>query len=219
MTNVKLHGLLGDFIGKKEYYLSIKSAGEAIRAIHILSGKRLFPFLQEKDKENIKYQVLINGRPFETEKKLTIENIEDIKTSELCLKNPNIKTIDIIPVIEGMGGGNLGSILSIVAGVILIAVGFWTGIGTVMGAALIVGGLGLVAAGVINLLTQPPKFDDFEAISGNRRSSYLFEGSQNVAREGLPIPVVYGRLLVGSVVVSATYEVSDIPADLNELTV
>ena len=91
MTNIKLHGLLGDFIGKKEYNLSIKSVSEAIHAINVLSGKRLYPFLQVKDRENVKYQILINGRSFETDRELLPENLEDIRNSELCLKNPNIK--------------------------------------------------------------------------------------------------------------------------------
>lgn len=218
MTNIKLHGMLGKAIGQ-EWNLKISSVAEAIRAIQILSKKKLFNFLYEKDKENVKYQVLINGRDFEANSPLSIDNLESIKNSELCIKNPNIKTIDIVPIIEG--AGSFGSYLAIIAGVILIAVGvilMATGIGGPLGAAFIVAGAGLLMAGVINLLTQPPQFDDFNEISGNRRSSYMFDGPQNVAREGIPVPIGYGRLLVGSAVISATYEVTDIRSDVNEVT-
>jgi len=55
---------------------------------------------------------------------------------------------------------------------------------------------------VVNLIIQaifkPPKPKD--AIE---TSSYLFAGTENVAGQGVPVPVGYGRLLVGSVVVSA----------------
>ena len=35
------------------------------------------------------------------------------------------------------------------------------------------------------------------------RKSYSFSGVQNTSRQGVPVPVVYGEVLVGSVVISA----------------
>ena len=60
----------------------------------------------------------------------------------------------------------------------------------------------IVVAIVIGLVMQnifkPPKPKD--AIETN---SYLFAGTQNVAAQGVPVPLGYGRLRVGSVVLSA----------------
>ncbi len=67
------------------------------------------------------------------------------------------------------------------------------------------GGLGLIAAGIINLLSTPPKLEDFKGAS--RRGSYLFEGPENTVGEGGPVPLVYGQLLVGSATVATTYNI------------
>jgi predicted phage tail protein len=35
------------------------------------------------------------------------------------------------------------------------------------------------------------------------KRSYSFSGVQNVSRQGVPVPVVYGEVLIGSIVISA----------------
>jgi hypothetical protein len=97
--------------------------------------------------------------------------------------------------------------LTVVIGVALIWVG---GVGLLAGAGwssmygmAVVAGIGLVAAGVANLLTPDPEFDDFREIEGGGRAPYTFSGPQNVIREGGPVFVGYGRLLVGSQVIQA----------------
>jgi predicted phage tail protein len=35
------------------------------------------------------------------------------------------------------------------------------------------------------------------------RKSYSFSGIQNTSRQGVPVPIVYGETVVGSVVISA----------------
>jgi hypothetical protein len=51
---------------------------------------------------------------------------------------------------------------------------------------------------IMQALFKPPK--QKEAVETN---SYIFGGTQNVAGQGIPVPLGYGRLRVGSVVVSA----------------
>jgi predicted phage tail protein len=41
--------------------------------------------------------------------------------------------------------------------------------------------------------------------------SYLFDGPTNTAGEGGPIPIGYGRLLIGSKTISATYIPNYVP--------
>tara|TARA_Y100000310_G_scaffold339985_1_gene434364 strand:- start:670 stop:1446 length:777 start_codon:yes stop_codon:yes gene_type:complete len=52
---------------------------------------------------------------------------------------------------------------------------------------------------IMQALFKPPK-----AKEQKETRSYLFAGTQNVAAQGIPVPLGYGRLKVGSVVVSAT---------------
>jgi predicted phage tail protein len=56
----------------------------------------------------------------------------------------------------------------------------------------------IVVSLVMQAIFKPPKPKD--AIETN---SYLFAGTQNVAAQGVPVPIGYGRLRVGSVVISA----------------
>lgn len=211
IVKVRFYGVLGQEFGK-EFNLAVKSVGEAIHAINILKKRKLYTWLAEHDKKGQTYKVLINNKPFRTSEDLS--RIENVSNTELVINNENLKTVDVVPVIEG-ADGDIQAIFTIVLGVILIAVGFWSGVGPVIGTALVVAGLGLIAGGVINFLMKPPQFEDFREIAGGGRTSYLFNGPQNTTREGGPVPIVYGHLVVGSQVISASYNIQYVSANLD----
>ena len=50
------------------------------------------------------------------------------------------------------------------------------------------------------MLTPVPEQPDFEGADG--RGGFAFSGLENVSQEGIPVPVVYGEVIVGSVVLS-----------------
>ena len=138
--------------------------------------------------------------------------------------------IHIIPVISGAGGDTFNTIL---LGAALIGASFFfpgaglfgtqsfsgalaagsqsaipfvgaTGVaggtvGTLIGTGLSAIGAGVVLQGVGNMLypTQTPDFED------NPQISFNFAGTQNTARAGTPVPIVYGKCFVGSSVLSA----------------
>ena len=209
-VKITLFGDLGKKVGKN-WNLAVESVGEAIRFIEHTTKKKLYKYLLEKDKEGIRYRVLINNRDFVSEKPLDVNDLDTVRNSELVMKRKDLKTIDIIPVIEGADDGGifatiLGALL-IVVGVILLFTPF-----APLGTGLIIAGLGLVAAGVTVLLSQPPDFQPFQEIEGGGAASYLFNGPQNTTREGGPVPVGYGRLLIGSQVISASYDIIDYEA-------
>jgi predicted phage tail protein len=96
--------------------------------------------------------------------------------------------------------------------VALIALASFVGLGAVAGVALnsLVFGVGvsLVLGGVAQLLTPVPKIGPTPNATGSNtdqdpRKSYSFSGIQQTSRQGVPVPVVYGETLVGSVVISA----------------
>lgn len=208
MVSIRFHGYLTNELKRAEYKLDVKSVAEALHAVNILNNNRLFQHLSSNQIAG--YRVIIDGKTFTPENKLNPNNpesIETIKNSELSLRRSRIKTIDIVPVLDFAGSDAL-SILSIIAGVLLIAVAIF-----IPGAqpALIVAGLTLIAAGTLNLLTKPPKFEDFREVETGGRTSYLFSGPQNVVGEGGPVPIGYGRLIVGSQTISASYDIYNIP--------
>lgn len=206
-TQIKLHGILGQQLGKNLWNLAVNSVGEAVHAIEILSGRRFYKLLLDNDKKGIRYRVLINGRDFKSNQSLSLEDIDSIKTSELALNIRNLKSIDVVPVLQG--AGDVLDAFMMVLGVILMIVGVLTSPFGV-GAAIFMAGLALVAGGIINLLSRPPKFEDFREIQNSgKKASYLFNGPENIEKEGGPVPVGYGRLTVGSQVISTSYTIDD----------
>jgi predicted phage tail protein len=201
LVKFKLHGNMWDI--PTDWEFKADNLSKCIKLLE-MNTKKFYKSLYELDKKNIKYEVIINGRKFKSEKELTLNNLEDVYNSELMMKYEDLETVDIVPVFEGANSDVFQAIL----GVILIVVGViigWTGVGVVLVGA----GLTLLASGVVGLLTKPPKFEDFREIEQGGKTSYLFSGPANIIGEGGPVPVGYGRLIVGSQVVSAAYVVRD----------
>jgi len=210
-TEINLHGVLAEQMGKKQWNLAISSVGDAIRGIQA-NTKKLYQQLVENDKSNIKYRVLINKKDFLFDESKDPNSEEGLRSSELMMKFKKLKTIDIVPVLEGADEDGK-SILAIIVGIALIATGIFAPVG-MFAAPLIMGGIGLVVAGIANLLTPEPEFDDFREIEGGGRPSYIFSGPQNTVREGGPIFVGYGRLLIGSHVVQTSLDNFDTDAEV-----
>lgn len=117
-----------------------------------------------------------------------------------------VEDIHIYPVIQGQG--NRG--LQIVVGAALIVAGVFTGgaswaYAAQVGSALVATGTGLVLSGVF---AQRPSSNLRER--PDERSSFIFNGAVNSVQEGSVVPLVYGRHRVGSIVVSASLDVSEV---------
>jgi predicted phage tail protein len=120
--------------------------------------------------------------------------------------------IKIVPVVTGAG-----TVGRIIAGVALVALSLLFAPGAALAGGLFtlgptavsigVGiGVSLVLGGVAQLLTPVPRTVPPGSTSDtvkDPRKSYSFSGIQNTSRQGLPVPIVYGETLVGSVVISA----------------
>ncbi|NDG47484.1 MAG: tail assembly protein [Rhodospirillales bacterium] len=118
--------------------------------------------------------------------------------------------IKIVPVLAGAG-----AVGRIIAGVALIALTIATGgfngaaIGLFGTGTLALGTVGmaigasLVLGGVAQLLTPVPQMPTGANTEQDPRKSYSFSGIQQTSRQGVPVPIVYGETLVGSVVISA----------------
>jgi predicted phage tail protein len=209
LVTINLHGPIGKVIGK-QFELAVSSVSEAISAINTITKNRFFAYLLDKDQKGAKYEVLINENHFISENPLDNEkaSLEDVSKSDLVIKRTDLKTIDIVPVLDGSGGGGRGGkgTVGIILGVLLVVVGVLlapTPFGFLT-PYLVTAGIGLIAAGVAVLLTKAPQFEDFQEAT-NGKSSYLFSGPANTVREGGPVPIGYGRLIVGSQVISTTY--------------
>jgi predicted phage tail protein len=129
------------------------------------------------------------------------------------------EVFSITPVIAGAGDGagqilaGVGLIaLAIVTGGIAsagVALGGFMGIGTI-GTAVVGIGASLVLGGIAQALSPAPvnSTSTFErGREAAKLESFSFSGIVNTSKQGLPVPIAYGRLFVGSAVISSGLDV------------
>ena len=192
LRRIKVYGPLAKFLGQRSFEADVKSPAEAVR--FLLAN---FPKLEAHMIEH-HYKVSV-GR-FELE--------AGSEPDQLTLPAPMSEPIRIVPVMSGAGAAG-----RIIAGAVLVAIGlFVPGIGA-LGVQLLVGvGASLVIGGVAQLLTPTPRQTQTGEDSFNDpRKSYSFSGIQNVSRQGVPVPIVYGETVVGSVTISAGINTEEVP--------
>ena len=204
MRNIIFHGELADFIGHKSLEAKVSTVAETIRFL-------ICNFPQVEAHMSQRYY------------KILLHNTE-IDESELYYPMGS-SDIHIVPVISG-AGGNMGKIF---LGVALIGASFLfpgaglfgttslfgaaagTGIGTTIGTALSAVGAVMVLQGVSGMLFPLPPEPDFSS-EGDPRISFNFSGTQNTSRAGTPVPIVYGEIFTGSVVISAAVDTEQVQA-------
>lgn len=178
LREIRVYGRLAKFLGRRVFRAEVATAAEAVRFL-----VANFPQLEQHMADQ-HYRVSVGGYD------LSLEEIHDPAGQQ---------QIKIVPVLAGAGAGG-----RIIAGIALLAVGFLVpGIGA-LGVQLLVGvGASLVLGGVAQLLTPVPQDPSGDDGKDDPRKSYSFSGIQQTSRAGVPVPIVYGETLVGSVVVSA----------------
>lgn len=191
LRKIKLYGPLAKFIGKRVFEADVANPAEAIRFL-----VANFPAI-EKHMADQHYKVTVGKYA------ITLDELEI---------PAGMQEIKITPVVVGAGG----STAQIIAGVALIALSFvsfgqgaWAGVlgsfGTKAGAAagsmaLFKVGAFLVLGGVAQLLAPVPQTPPEQT---DARTNFNFSGIQQTSRQGVPVPIVYGKTLAGSVVISA----------------
>ena len=188
MKTIILLGELGKRYGRK-HLLDVKSPAEAVRAL-CANFKDFAEFVSSSQERNVGYRVL-NRR-------------HDVALEDL--HNPASQQIVLVPVVAGAGGK--GGLFQTILGAALIVAAFvlppgpWT-------QPLFSIGISLAIGGVAQMLSPLPKSPGQDESAG---PSYIFNGSVNTQAQGYPVPVGYGRMIVGSAVISAGISVEDIQA-------
>jgi len=199
LREIRLYGRLAKFIGKRILRADVASAAEAIRFL-----VANFPQV-EKHMADQHYRVTVGSYD------LSSEELHDPAGRQ---------QIKIMPVLVGAG-----ATARIIAGVALIALSF--GIGAIGSVGVVWGGLAgigtwgtigvgigasLVLGGVAGLLAPVPQVNTGSDSGKDPRKSYSFSGIQNTSRQGLPVPVIYGETVVGSLVVSLGIDIVGVKA-------
>lgn len=196
LKTIKVYGSLAKFLGQKVFRAAVSTPVEAISFLRA-NFQGLAAHMADYD-----YKVLVG----------TLELQAGSNPEQLSYPVGRDEAISIVPVIGGAGGQGTGAIL---AGVALVAAAvFIPGLGLGLAGATVtqVGLIGgsLILGGIAQMLTPVPEMPSGEGSFGDPASNPLsFSGIQNVSRQGVAVPVVYGETLVGSVVISAGINTQD----------
>ena len=204
LRKVKLYGELAKFVGHKEFEVQVDTVGKAVSfLIHNFPG--IEAYMSPKY-----YQVKVGNY--------------DIDKNEIDYPVGR-EDIHFIPMISGAGRG-MGKILlgAVLIGIAIAAPGAGFAFGSkgvgfiATGAApnalmAAIGniGIGLTLMGVSEMLfpvPEPQKFNSEE----DPQLSFNFSGVQNTSRAGTPVPIVYGEIITGSVVISAAIDTNQVDA-------
>ena len=186
LKKIKVYGTLRKFLGQAEFEVDLNTPREAISFL-VCNFKGI-----EKHMADQFYTIQVGARVI-TEDLLNFRSQDDIK---------------IIPVVHGnflpilLGAGALFGSTAIgtkLLGSKLLA--------TIATSALQAIGTSMLIDGVTSMLT--PQINTSSAVSGQNSldpsalaSNYSFTGLTNISNAGVPVNLVYGVILVGSIVVS-----------------
>ena len=200
LRKVRLYGQLAEFVGRKVLEADLSSAAEAVRML-IANFPQLDRHMADQH-----YKVLVGHGA------LTLDDLHNPVGQE---------EIKIVPVIVGAGGDGLGFAL---LGAALVATAVFTGGATLkfgiagfskgLGISAAVGniGAGLLLFGVAQMISPTPAIPEGPDTVQDPRKSFSFSGVQNTSRGGTPVPIVYGKTLTGSVVISAGIDTEQVQA-------
>ena len=200
LTKITFHGNLAKALGRKDFELNIDSVAEGLKAVDVISKRSLSKAILENEKQNIKYKILTDEKSLFSE---DVNDVEKVKNSEMFVSK-KYKTIDIVPVLEG-AGDDAKDLGLVIGGGLLFGIGFAMESPTMM----MIGAFAFLT-GMSNLLAEPPEFEDFREIQQvNKKESYLFNGPVNTYNPGGPVPVGYGRVMVGSLTIAYSHKHGD----------
>lgn len=185
MVNVRFYGSLKQF--GTEFRLDCKTPAEVVQALTSQIPK-LRQFIQQG-----LFTVRI-GREYLDNRYLEQGLNQHLKDDS---------TVHFTPVLKGSKKAGL---FQTIVGAVMVVVGVftsWAG-----GPALIAGGIGLMAGGVAQMLTKMPSMSTGK--DAERKQSTSFSNLSNMAAQGRPMPLAYGRIRVGSLIISQGVETMDI---------
>ena len=194
MKVVKVYGPLKKRLGRGTFEFNVETPAQAIKALCV-NFEGLEKWFIDNDQNGIAYKVLVGDRL------ITRENLE-----ELDYPWSEKEVFSITPVLTGAGQGFGQFIL----GAALITVGIMTGGGAALFAkggwaaatwttkAAIGMGAALALGGVSQMLSPQPSMPK----DAKRNENFGFGGVTNTITQGVPVPICYGRLYVGSAAIS-----------------
>ena len=211
LKKIKVYGKLKDFLGQSTFEAAVKTPQQAINFL-----RANFVGI-EKHMNNQLYKIKIGGTSVDGE----------------LLNMSASGDIQIIPVAIGAKGFFRGitnvfkGAVNLVTDVVSSTVNFVANNALTIGATLFSGGIGgllttigtsLIIDGVTSLLSPSRPVSSSSSVGDTdpaMRGSYNFNGIQNVSSSGVPIPILYGLVFSGSIIVSSSVDTAQIVKEIS----
>jgi len=214
MKVVKVYGPLRKYLGQCRFEFVADTPAQAMKALCI-NFPGLAQWLLDREAEGMAFRVT-RGR----------DRITNEAPEGLVLPWSEREVFSIAPVIVGAGG--IGRIL---AGIALIAISFIPFAGALAGVtaaggifggaaagsvpflsnALFSIGASLVLGGVAQMISPMPNMAGLTSgKEAARLESFSFSGIVNTSKQGMAVPICYGRAFVGSAVISSGLDVDQV---------
>lgn len=186
LRTIRLYGKLGAQFGRV-HRLAVESTAEAIRALCVLVPGFERELMTSRDR-GVRYACFLGKK--------------NIGRDDLSLSG-GVADIRIAPIVTG---AKSGGVLQFIAGAVLVVAGYVVtglsyGWAAPVGGAMIKMGVAMMIGGVVQMLS--PQQSASGAKGPDNGASYNFTGPVNTTAQGNPVPVLYGRMIVGSAVISA----------------
>ena len=213
MKVVKVYGALRKKLGQCRFEFEAQTPAQALKALCV-NFPGLEKWLIDSEKDGVSYRLSIGK-----------EKVSEGNAILMGCPWSEREVFSITPVVAG--AGNTAAQIGI--GIGLIAVSFLlpgagafgttalfsgaaagAGVATAVGTALSLAGASLILSGVAQAISPTPEFSSSGLERGKeaaRLESFNFSGVVNTSQQGLPVPIAYGRLFVGSAVISSGLDV------------
>jgi len=215
MKVVKVYGQLREFLGQGRFEFVADTPQQALKAL-FANFPGLQKWMLDQEKDGMAYRVTVGQ-----------DVIHNDDVTGLFLPWSEREVFRIAPVLAGAGRGT-GMVL---VGAALIGLSFVTFGGSAAfaggagifsatstgalyagagSAALGAIGAGLVLFGVAQMISPAPQISTFSrGKEAAKLESFSFSGVVNTTKQGLPVPIAYGRLFIGSAVLSSGLDTDD----------
>ena len=209
MKVVKVYGALRKRLGQCRFEFDVTTPAQAIKALCV-NFPGLEKWLIDSEKDGVAYRVTVGK-----------ERATDDNVALLLMPFSEKEVFSIAPVVAGAGRGGLmiglgialvataivtgGTSLAFTAGGFGLATGVKATTALSLAAAAGNIGVALTLGGVATALSPQPEPASIE--ESVQLESFSISNVVNTSRQGLPVPIAYGRVFVGSAVISSNLDV------------
>jgi predicted phage tail protein len=223
MKVVKVYGALRKKLGQCRFQFDVDTPAQALKALCV-NFPGLDKWLIDSEQDGVGYRVTLGK-----------EKLNEQNAMLFVAPFSEQEVFSITPVIAGTGGNPAASIGIgvglIFASFLLPGAGLFgatslfgataatagtAGALTTLGVALSGLGASLVLGGIAQAISPAPVMSSAtnnpmeRGRDAAKFESFTFSGIVNTAKQGLPVPIAYGRLFVGSAVLSSGLDVDQI---------